>query len=90
MQLATVLGTVVCTQKIESLTGVRMLWIQPVGDDGLAKGDPLVAADTTRAGPGTQVFYVQSREAAQSLEEPFSPVDAAIVGHVHRLNLPRS
>jgi microcompartment protein CcmK/EutM len=87
MQLATVLGTVVCTRKVESLAGARMLWIQPEEDDGRIKGIPIVAVDTTRASAGTRVFYVQSREAAQALEDPFNPVDAAIVGHVHRLTL---
>jgi microcompartment protein CcmK/EutM len=87
MELATVLGTVVATQKLSSLRELRMLWIQPEDDDGAPRGTPLVAVDTTRAAPGQRVFIVRAREAAEALERSFNPVDAAIVGHVDRLDL---
>jgi ethanolamine utilization protein EutN len=87
MELARVLGNVVATRKVEGLEGVRLLWIQPEDERGEPRGQPLVAADPTRAGPGQRVFFVRAREAAEALEERFVPVDAAIVGHVHHLDL---
>ena len=44
--------------------------------------------DTVRAGPGDLVYLVGSREAAESLENSFVPVDAAIVGIVDQLDPP--
>jgi ethanolamine utilization protein EutN len=46
-----------------------------------------VAIDTTPSGPGARVFFVRGREAAQALEDPFTPVDAAIVGIVDESRL---
>jgi ethanolamine utilization protein EutN len=87
MELATVLGNIVATRKVENLLGQRLLWIQPEDDDGEPKGPPLAAVDTTRAAPGQRVFFVRAREAAEALDEPFNPVDAAIVGQVRHLDL---
>lgn len=87
MELATVLGHVVATRKVETLSGLRFLWIQPERDDGRAEGAPIVAVDTTRAAPGQRVFYVRAREAAEALDRPFNPVDAAIVGQVDHLDI---
>jgi ethanolamine utilization protein EutN len=87
MNLGRVLGTVVATRKVETLVGSRLLWVQPESEDGRPKGEPLVAVDTTRAAPDQQVFFVRAREAAEALERPFNPVDAAIVGHVDRLDI---
>lgn len=88
MDLATVLGNVVATQKVDSLGSYRLLWVQPEDDDGSPKGPPLVAVDTTSAAPGQRVFFVRSREAAEALDQPFNPVDATIVGQVTHLDLP--
>jgi microcompartment protein CcmK/EutM len=41
-----------------------------------------VAIDLVSAGPGQRVFYVRGREAANALEDPENPADAAIVGIV--------
>ena len=79
MQLARVLGSVVATVKHESLTGVRLLLIQPQDHDGLPDGDAIVAADPLQAGVGDLVSWVTGREAALALPETFSPVDTAIV-----------
>lgn len=82
MQLARVLGTVVATVKHESLVGVRLLVIQPVDHDELPDGDPIVAADALQAGPGELVEWVTGREAALTLPDTYSPIDAALVGIV--------
>ncbi|HAN31105.1 MAG TPA: hypothetical protein DCQ06_05855, partial [Myxococcales bacterium] len=44
--------------------------------------NPVVAVDTTQAGPGDLVHLTSSREAAVSLEQSFVPVDHAILAIV--------
>ena len=84
MRVGRVIGSVWATQKDPSLTGRRMLLVQPTGHDGADRGRPTVALDTADAGPGDTVLYVTSAEAAI----PFRPAhditatDATIVGVV--------
>ncbi|MFH1865896.1 MAG: EutN/CcmL family microcompartment protein [Candidatus Eisenbacteria bacterium] len=86
MHLCRVIGTVWATQKVDTLTGCRMLIVQPLSHDLTEKGAPVVAVDTVSAAPGQLVFIVKSREASKALEETFNPVDAAIVGIVDELH----
>jgi ethanolamine utilization protein EutN len=79
MELARVIGRVVCSVKHESLEGVRLLVIQPEDHDGVPVGDPMIAADPLQAGPGDQVSWVTGREAAMALPKTFAPVDCAVV-----------
>ena len=86
MDLGRVIGTVVATQKVEGLEGIRFLVVQPLQPDMSELGRPVIAADAVRSsGPGTIVWYTASREAALALPEPFVPVDHAIVGIVDDL-----
>ena len=87
MNLARVIGTCVCSVKAETLRGQRLLALQPLNFDMQEEGRPLIAVDIVRAGRGELVLFVRSREAANSLEEPFSPVDAAIVAIVDDLGM---
>ena len=83
MQLARVIGTVVATQRVAGLDGVRFLLIQPLDRNQEERGSAVVAADAVHmAGTGELVYFVASREAAEALEERFVPVDHAIVGIV--------
>jgi len=83
MQLGRVIGTVVATVKCEGLEGIKLLIVQPLDRHQEPEGRPVVAADAVHmAGPGELVYFVGSREAAQSLPETFVPVDHAIVGIV--------
>lgn len=83
MELGRVIGTVVATQQVEGLEGVKFLIVQPVDRNGRKIGRPVVAADgVAMAGPGELVYVVASREAALALPEKFVPVDHAIVGIV--------
>ena len=88
MQFATVIGTLVASQKYTGLEGVKMLVVQPLDRDRHPVGEPVIAADATaQAGPGELVFIVASREAALALPEPFVPVDHAVVGIVDEVEL---
>jgi ethanolamine utilization protein EutN len=87
MKFARVIGTVVATRKAEGLEGVKFLVVQPLDEELVKTGRPVVAADATaQAGPGELVFVVGSREAAQALPEIFVPVDLAITGIIDEVD----
>ena len=70
MNLGRVIGTVVATQKYEGLEGKipRRAAARSRTADG---GDPIVAVDTVRVGPGELVYFVNSREAALACDPWF-------------------
>lgn len=83
MRLGRVVGTVVASQKVAGLEGVKFLLVQPLDRRQRPDGEPVVAADgVAMAGPGELVYFVSSREASLALPERFVPVDDAIVGIV--------
>ncbi len=87
MRLGKVVGTVVTTQKVAGLEGVKMLLVQPLDRRRKPVGSPVVAADgVAMAGPGELVYYVSSREAALACPDTFVPVDDAIVGIVDQVS----
>lgn len=88
MHLARVLGSVVATEKVGGLDGIRFLMIQPLDKHQRPSGQTVVAADAVQmAGPGELVYFVSSREAAEALPERFVPVDHAVVGIVDQIHL---
>ena len=82
MQIARVVGRVVATIKQDTLAAVTLQWIQPITTEGLNAGKPLIAVDRVGVGPGEVVYFITSREAALTLDNPFAAVDAGIVGKV--------
>lgn len=87
MRLGRVVGTVVASQKVEGLEGVKFLIVQPLDRRQQPEGRSVVAADgLAMAGPGELVYFVSSREAALACPDPFVPVDDAIVGIVDQVN----
>lgn len=84
MFLARVIGRVVATIKQPTLSAVTLQWIQPLTARGERAGKPLVAVDRVGVGPGEVVYFITSREAALTLDDPFAAVDAGIVGKVDR------
>ena len=88
MNLAKVIGTIWATVKDSHLEGAKLQLLQPLTETGKKMGDPIAAADTVGAGQGEIVFYVTSREASLMFPEPLlTPVDAAIVGIVDRVEI---
>jgi ethanolamine utilization protein EutN len=88
MQFARVIGTVVATNKVKGLQGVKLLVVQPLDKQRRPVGEPEIAADgTAQAGPGELVFVIYSREAALALPEWFVPVDLAITGIVDEVDV---
>ncbi len=86
MKLGKVIGRVVCTAKMESFEGVKLLLMQPIDENLKNTGDPIVACDTVQAGEGDVVFYESSKEASRALDNWFNPADAAIIGIVDQIN----
>ena len=88
MRLARVTGTVVSTMKDASLTGQRLLLIQPLTFDGKVDGVPLVATDTVNTGAAETVMFVRGKEAAFAHLPDGVASDAAIIGVVEAQHLP--
>ena len=82
MKLGRVIGSVMCTQKVDSFEGVKLLLLQPVNEKLEAAGDALIACDPVQAGPGDLVLWEGGREAALGLENWYNPSDATIMGIV--------
>ena len=82
MHLARVVGEVVATIKDSSLTGIKLMVLQPIAASGDAAGRTLVALDSVGAGVGEHVFFVRGREAAFPFYPDEPPTDASIVGIV--------
>lgn len=82
MQLAKVVGTVVSTRKEGSLTGLKLLVVRPVDEEGRETGNPLVAADAVGAGPEEIVLIASGSSARQTAATDKRPVDAVIMAIV--------
>jgi ethanolamine utilization protein EutN len=82
VQIARVIGRLVSTVKQDTLSGVTLQWIQPITTAGEDTGKPIVAVDRVGVGPGEVIYFITSREAALTLDNPFAAVDAGIVGKV--------
>ena len=87
MLIAKITGTLVSTQKTESMTGQRLLIVDPLvldAEGGSLKqtGKALVAVDTVGAGTGEIVVLTQGSSARLTPETKSLPVDAVIVGIV--------
>ena len=87
MNLGRVIGTVVSTQKVPGLDGVKLLIVQPLDENLEPAGDPLVACDAQQSGPGELVTFIGGREASLPLPEPFNPSDATITSIVDEVSL---
>lgn len=87
MKLGKVIGNVICTQKIDSFQGIKLLLVQPLNEKLEEIGDSVVACDTVQAGTNDIVFYEGGREAALGLENWFNPSDLTIMGIVDQVNI---
>ena len=91
MQFARVIGTVVCTEKVPSWRGQRLLLCETTDPTGeLSSGHPFCAVDLVSAAPGQRVFVVRGREAAVALASAENPADAAIVGLIDQVSVASS
>ncbi|MBP7675125.1 MAG: EutN/CcmL family microcompartment protein [Thermoanaerobaculia bacterium] len=82
MQLAKVVGSVVATRKEESLSGLKLLLVRPVDEEGRDGTTVLVAADAVGAGPGEVVLIAAGSSARQTVATDKRPVDAVVMAIV--------
>jgi carbon dioxide concentrating mechanism protein CcmL len=80
MQIARVRGTVVSTQKEPSLTGVKLLLVQFVDEEGSLLPGYEVAADTVGAGLDEWVLVSRGSAARQTERTNNRPIDALVIG----------
>lgn len=88
MQIAKVRGTVVSTHKVNSLTGVKLLLLQYVDDQGNLLSQFEVAGDTVGAGIDEWVLVTRGSAARQeNREENHLPLDAMVVGIIDTVSV---
>lgn len=81
MQLARVVGKAVSTTKHISMQGQRLLIVQPMGANGQADGNPVLAIDTLGAGIGaTAIISSDGKAARKLLGNDQSPVRYTCIG----------
>jgi ethanolamine utilization protein EutN len=88
MDLAKVVGRVVCSAKDASLEGIKLLLVRPLGADGTPARETLVALDAVGAGAGETVFYTSGREASFAFLPAHVAADVTIVGIVDAVYRP--
>jgi len=88
MYAARIIGTVVCTQKDEKMSGMKMQVVQPVSLLTLQdEGKPAVAIDAVGAGISEIVLVVGGSSARQTGITANKPVDATIMAIVDMIDI---
>jgi microcompartment protein CcmK/EutM len=86
MLIAKVTGSLVSTQKVGSMTGHKLLVVEPyrldpkTRDALVTTGRAMVAVDTVGAGEGEFVLITQGSSARLTPETKNLPVDTVIIG----------
>jgi carbon dioxide concentrating mechanism protein CcmL len=87
MQIAKVRGTVVSTQKDQSLMGVKFLLVQFINEEGELLPRYEVAADSVGAGIDEWVLVSRGSAARKLSGSENRPLDALVVGIIDTVNL---
>ena len=88
MTLCKVTGTIVATQKNQTLKDYKVLIVQPVSLEGKLIGRDVLAVDTVDAGVGDTVLIIQEGAGAQQiLKRKDMPVHSIIVAVVDGLDV---
>jgi carbon dioxide concentrating mechanism protein CcmL len=87
MKIAKVCGTVVSTQKEQSLTGVKFLLVQLIDESGEPLPGYEVVADQVGAGVDEWVLITCGSAARQIPGRENHPLDAAVVGIIDTISV---
>lgn len=87
MQIAKVCGTVVSTQKEQSLMGVKFLVIQLIDEAGNPLPGYEVAADSVGAGVDEWVLVSRGSAARQTPGGESRPLDALVIGIIDTVSV---
>jgi len=96
MLLAKVTGSLVSTQKVDAMTGRKLLLVEPyhldreTGGKLVGTGRALVAVDTVGAGEGEMVLITQGSSARLTPETKSLPVDTVVIGIVDSVHAAQS
>ena len=86
MFVAKVTGSVVATQKVDSMVGHKLLVVEPYRIDAETRGQlkttgrTFVAVDTVGAGEGEYVLITQGSSARLTPQTKNLPIDTVIIG----------
>lgn len=88
MKIGKVVDQLYATRKNRAFEGHRLLLVQPQTPEGGDEGEPVLAIDGADAGVGDRVLLVQDGWAAMKILGKFyTPVDAAVIGVIDRVDL---
>lgn len=93
MFLARVTGSIVATQKVASMTGHKLLVVEPYRVDEKSRdrlvstGRTFVVVDTLGAGVGELVLVCQGSSARLTPETEKLPIDAVVIGLVDSVDI---
>lgn len=87
MLIATVVGSVVSTQKNENLIGCKLLIVRPQNATGEPNGKDMVAVDFAGAGVGDKVLLCTGSTARHMATKPNAPIDLGIVGIIDSMEV---
>ena len=93
MFVAKVTGSLVATQKVETMKGYKLLIVEPYRVEPQARqslvttGRTFVAVDTLGAGVGDFVLLTQGSSARMTPETKNMPIDAVVVGIVDQVHV---
>ncbi|NJN63055.1 MAG: EutN/CcmL family microcompartment protein [Coleofasciculaceae cyanobacterium RL_1_1] len=87
MQLARVRGTVVCTQKLPSLRGSKLLVLEMLDENGQPLPHYEVAADLVGAGRDEWVLVSRGSAARVEPGQENNPIDAMVIGIIDTVTI---
>lgn len=93
MFVAKVTGSLVATQKVASMTGHKLLLVEPYRVDEATKdrlvptGRSFVVVDTLGAGLGEMVLICQGSSARLTPETEKLPIDAVVIGLISTVDV---
>ncbi len=96
MFIARVTGSVVSTQKVSSMTGHKLLVVEPFRLDEkkrqslVTTGRTFIAVDSMGAGEGDFVLITQGSSARLTPETETLPIDAVIIGIVDQVHIDKA
>ncbi len=87
MIIGDVVGNIWATKKEESLNGLKLMIVKRVDSYSSSGNESFVAVDFVGAGIGDKVLVTTGSSARISMDQPNSPVDAAIVGIIDEVEV---
>ena len=93
MFVAKVTGSLVSTQKVDSMKGFKLLVVEPYRLEPkerktiVTTGRTFVAVDTLGAGVGDYVILTQGSSARLTPETKTLPIDAVVIGIVDKVHV---